>query len=105
MLSRLQKEVQADIAPRYNISKLLVIFYVRALAQHLTDSKKPEIILNTLTPGLCHSELGRDMGFFFAVIKLSLARTTEAGSRSLVHSAGGGEKTHGQWLWNCTVAK
>lgn len=90
---------------RYNVSKLLEVFYVRALASRLEDSKKPEIILNTLTPGLCHSELGRDMGTLFGWMKFFMARTTEMGSRSLVHAAQAGKETMGQFLLNCGIFK
>jgi len=88
---------------RYNVSKLLEVFFVRALAPRLAESKKPELVLNYLTPGLCHSELAREMGSFFAVVKFFLARTTEMGSRSLVDAAQGGKETHGQFLYSCQV--
>ncbi len=36
-------------------------------------------------------------------MKLLLARTTEAGSRTLVHAAGAGAETHGQYLSDCEI--
>lgn len=104
ILAALADKSKADMADRYNVSKLLELFYVRALALHMKESKNPEIVVNAVTPGLCHSELGRDQGAFFGVIKFVLARTTEMGSRSLVHAAQGGEETNGQFLYNCRVS-
>jgi hypothetical protein len=55
-------EYQAD---RYNVSKLIEILVVRELALAMDASGKPKVILNTLTPGFCHSELMR-VGLFRA---------------------------------------
>jgi hypothetical protein len=49
-------EYQGD---RYNVSKLLEILIVRELAPSMNASGKPKVILNTLTPGFCHSDLMR----------------------------------------------
>ena len=78
---------------------------MRALASRLKDSTNPEIVVNAVTPGLCHSELGREQGAFFAWLKFFLARSTEAGSRALVHAAQGGKETDGKFLYNCGVFK
>jgi hypothetical protein len=71
----------------------------------MTASKKPKVVLNTLTPGFCHSELMRHAAFplnFLAWIgKLLVARKTEMGSRTLVFAAGGGEETHGEYMVDC----
>lgn len=93
---------QAD-GIRYNVSKLLEVFYCRELADHLKKSKKPAVVLNFLNPGLCHSELGRDAGWGLTILKFFLARTTEAGSRTLVAAAYAGTESHGQYLSNCRV--
>ncbi len=63
------------------------------------------MIINFLNPGLCHSELARDSGWGLWFMKLLLARTTEVGSRTLVHAATAGEETHGQYLDDCKVAE
>ncbi|KAH8711856.1 putative short-chain dehydrogenase [Phaeosphaeriaceae sp. PMI808] len=76
---------------QYPISKLLEVFAVRSIAELYGSSKYP-VTINTVNPGLCHSELGRDFGFGFWLIKLVLARSTEVGSRTLVHAASGGHK-------------
>jgi hypothetical protein len=38
------------------------------------------------------------------IIQPIFARTTEQGSRTLVHAASQGAETHGQYLSNCRVA-
>lgn len=57
--------------------------------------------MNLINPGLCHSELARDAGYGLAIMKFFLARSTEAGSRTLVHAALAGPETHGQYQNNC----
>ena len=39
-----------------------------------------------------------------SILKAIFARPTEQGSRTLVHAAGSGPETHGQYLSNCAVA-
>jgi retinol dehydrogenase-12 len=99
-------QYQAD---RYNVSKLLEILTVRSLAPAMTESGKPRIILNTLTPGFCHSELMRHAGFPLNFLgwlgKKLIARTTEMGSRTLVAAAMAGEDSHGMYMTDCTVGE
>lgn len=88
---------------RYPVSKLLEVFYCRELAERISKSSKPLVVVNYLTPGLCHSDLGREAGWFLTVLKFFFARTTEVGSRTLVSASEGGEATHGQYLSCCQV--
>jgi len=94
---------------RYNASKLLEIFTVRELGPAITASGKPEIILNTLTPGFCHSELMRHAVFplnLFAWIgKAIIARTTEVGSRTILAAAAAGKDSHGQYMADCKIGE
>ncbi|MCJ1408009.1 hypothetical protein MMC19_002082 [Ptychographa xylographoides] len=85
---------------RYPTSKLLEVLVVRQIAPKLEGSG---VILNMLNPGLCHSELAREAGWFFAVIKFFLARTTEVGSRTLVASAAAGSESHGKYMTDSEV--
>lgn len=81
---------------QYPISKLLQIFVVRAIGENYP---KLPVSVNCVDPGLCHSGLGREFnswGFWF--IKLILARSTEAGSRTLIHAASEGVESHGRYL-------
>jgi hypothetical protein len=50
-----------------------------------------------------HSELGREAGIGFYIMKLIIARSTEVGSRTLVHAATAGGETHGQYLSDCSI--
>ncbi|TAQ86759.1 hypothetical protein B7494_g4923 [Chlorociboria aeruginascens] len=112
---------------RYNVSKLMEIFVVRELAPAMTASNKPKVILNTLTPGLCHSQLMRNsklvLGIVAKIGKALFARTTdllyqkpprrrtltprssrtEVGSRTLLAAAEAGEVTHGEYMADCKI--
>lgn len=90
---------------RYNVSKLLEVFFVRELASRTAANTKPDVIINYLNPGLCHSELGRDLGWGLYLLKLAFARTTEQGSRTLVNAAEAGMESHGQYMSNCRVSE
>lgn len=91
---------KARIGERYPTSKLLEVLVVRHIAPMLDGSG---VILNMLTPGLCHSELARDGGAFLAVMKFLLARSTEVGSRTLVAAAVAGEESHGRYMVDAEV--
>lgn len=95
---------------RYRVSKLLLLYAVRSIAAKSPVSPKSNVIINYLTPGACQTNIFRDdVGWIYRVI-LSillgiLARTTEAGSRTLVHAVKPdiGEDTHGAFLMDCKV--
>lgn len=105
----LKKDDPKYIADRYNTSKLLEVFTVRALAAQISSGPHANepVILNTVNPGLCHSSLARNVdgliGYLFVVVRLILARSTEVGSRTLVAAAAGGEESHGQYMSECIV--
>jgi retinol dehydrogenase-12 len=97
----------ARMSDRYNVSKLLEIFAVRHIARNHPVSQL-HVTVNTLTPGLCESELMRDYNLVVRavgwVIKKMIARTTEVGSRNLVHAGVAvGEETHGKFMSTCNV--
>ncbi|KAL2751794.1 hypothetical protein ACRALDRAFT_1066296 [Sodiomyces alcalophilus JCM 7366] len=86
---------------QYPVSKILGVFAVRELAKRYPASTF-SVTINLVNPGLCHSELGRDIPTWsFWLIKLLLARSTEAGSRTLVHAASQGVESHGQYMTDC----
>lgn len=87
---------------QYPISKLLQVLGVRAIAEKRSASR---VTVNCVNPGLCHSELGRDFpGLGFWLIKLVLARSTEVGSRTLVHAGSQGAESHGKYLSDCELS-
>ncbi|MCJ1266666.1 hypothetical protein MMC22_006551 [Lobaria immixta] len=95
----------AEMATRYPVSKLLEVLYARELAVHMTKSDRPSVILNFVNPGLCHSDLAREAGWGLYFIKLLAARSTEAGSRTLVAAGTAGTDSHGQYMQSCQTAE
>lgn len=101
----LNDRATANMAERYQSSKLLVVLAVRQLAALMTQKDDDDVVvLNMLNPGLCHSALGRNVGWDLWLLKLFLARSTEVGSRTLVHAAAAGRETHGKYLSDATIA-
>ena len=82
----------------YQVSKLLQLFAVREIAEQ-TANKKPSVIVNTLEPGLCHTDLTRHAEGITAVamvlMRYLLAWTAEEGSRNLVLPTTAGPDSHG----------
>ncbi|KAI4128640.1 MAG: hypothetical protein LQ347_004096 [Umbilicaria vellea] len=97
----LNDKVSANMQDRYNVSKLLEVFYTRELAARTKANNKADVIINFLNPGLCHSELAREAGWALYIMKLLLARSTECGSRTLVQAVEAGHESHGQYMSNC----
>lgn len=61
---------------------------------------------DSVTPGLCKTELARESdSWAFHLILRVLARTAEQGSRTLIHAAIGdtGENYKGEYLSNCSI--
>lgn len=94
-----------DMSSRYGDSKLLQILIVRELAKELRLSSKPQIVLNTLSPGLCRSQLFRNaswpLTWFMPISLLLLGRTSEMGSRVLLTAASAGAESHGRYFEDC----
>lgn len=92
-----------DLSERYSVSKLLEVLAVRQIAPKLRNSG---VTLNMLNPGLCHSELSRNMGLLSPVtlLKAVMARTTEVGSRTLVAAGAVGHESHGKYMTDGVVA-
>jgi len=99
ILDELNDKQKANMPDRYNVSKLLEVFIVREFSHRYPTDSYP-VTMNCLTPGLCHSELGREMdgSWFFWALKKVFARSTEVGARTLIASAGAGKETHGCYM-------
>ena len=119
------------MAERYALSKLLEVLACREIARnHSVDQLKvtlnfvrcnPRIIcclsvsvltfFNQVNPGWCISELVRySVASFGSIAKTVLnlvmrvmCRTTEVGSRTLVHAGLSGPETHGKYMSNCRI--
>lgn len=127
ILETLNDQTTANMSrERYCISKLLEVFFTRELAARAARStsilstdtspnksststsasaSNQDVIINFLNPGLCHSSLARSAGWRLMLFKAVFARSTEHGSRALVHAAGAGPESHGQYLTNCRIGE
>ncbi|KAF1969754.1 NAD(P)-binding protein [Bimuria novae-zelandiae CBS 107.79] len=110
LLDVLSDEKIADMNDRYRVSKLLLHYSVQHLAALTPLSSGSDVIITDATPGACESDLFRDdIGWLRSriqpiVLKL-FVRTTEVGSRALVHSVHPGldPEAHGRLLMDCRV--
>jgi retinol dehydrogenase 12 len=97
-------ENQFDPMDRYSISKLLEVLFVRELANRLQRAREEAaaVVINTVNPGMCHSDVDRGMTPAFQrimyIVRLLLARSTEVGSRTLVYGACAGPQSHGEYM-------
>ncbi|KAJ5691801.1 Short-chain dehydrogenase/reductase SDR [Penicillium macrosclerotiorum] len=104
IFAHLNSKESANMAGRYPLSKMLVLFGVRALADRLKESKEPLVIVNSPNPSWCKSELMRENSSTgYRLAQCLLARSTEHGSRALVHGILSGKESNGQYLDNCRV--
>ncbi|RAK95957.1 short-chain dehydrogenase/reductase [Aspergillus ibericus CBS 121593] len=87
---------------RYHASKLLDVLLARALADRVAGD---QVVVNCLNPGLCRSQLSREMdtALVRGVLHL-LGRTLEVGGRTLVAAAAAGRESHGQYMSNGELA-
>lgn len=109
IFTRLNNPKTADMASRYAVSKLLVLYAVRELAEQLQKKKKNKehlVITNTPNPSFCKSGLiGENPPIGMRVFETLLTRSTEMGSRALVHGLSAGVESNGEYLTNCHVQR
>lgn len=102
-----QQKSEKTFGARYPLSKLFDIYITREIAKLSpmsdSDPTKHMVIVNSLNPGLCFTELGRESGWGVYILQIIFARSTEKGSRVLVDAASKGEESHGQYLDSCKV--
>ena len=101
---------------RYQESKVFLEYAMRHMAQlpSIQSDKGPRVIINTVCPGLCHSDLAREatQNFFIAIIAwiafTLLARTTEQGANQYLSAVNTKASSHGE-LWrndrNCPMGE
>lgn len=105
IFSTLNDPKEARMSDRYNVSKMLEVLACREIAKEHPISQM-HVTLNFMNPGFCHSELMREMdNVAVTIFKKVLARSTEVGSRTLVHAGLAGPETHGKYLGDCKVKK
>ena len=114
------RENSSRFGAQYATSKLLVILLVRGMANRQRRSgpsagvkaaKQPQdectVIINAPNPGLCRSNLTREMpGLVVRVVQTILrARTAAMGGGAFVNAASAGWETNGQYLSSNRVGK
>ncbi|KAJ6508960.1 short-chain dehydrogenase [Mycena sanguinolenta] len=88
--------------PRYFLTKMLNILFVRALNDRVATSTP--LVVNAVNPGFCISNIRNEFSGMQAVVDVLMNKTialpTEAGSRQLVWAAVGGspESLRGQYI-------
>lgn len=97
----LKEKENADMENRYATSKLMEILLLREMVARMSGSG---VIINIVSPGLCHSKLAREIGWGFWMFKQLVARSTEVGSRTLVAGASAGISSHGMYMIDGRVA-
>jgi hypothetical protein len=91
---------------RYATSKVLEILVVRQLAPIINSTdNKGAVVINTVYPGLCHSELARELGLAITIQKFLLARSAEDGSRNYIHAASLGSEGNGKYVSYGRIAR
>lgn len=92
------------MSDRYNVSKLLEVLVCREIARE-HSAEQLGVTLNFVNPGWCHSELMREVtNPFVRLLKMIMCRTTEVGSRTLVHAGLQGVETHGKFMSDSKIA-
>ncbi|USP75396.1 retinol dehydrogenase 12 [Curvularia clavata] len=88
---------------QYPVSKLVQLHTVRAIADRHPAGEFP-VTINVVNPGMCWSGLARETtSWGFWLFRLAVARSTEVGSRTLVHAGASGIEAHGQYLSDCRI--
>lgn len=62
-------------------------------------------MINTVDPGLCYSELGRELGLAITIQKFLLARSAEDGSRDFIIAVSLGSKGNGKYISYGRIAR
>ncbi|KAH7906760.1 hypothetical protein BJ138DRAFT_1174848 [Hygrophoropsis aurantiaca] len=107
ILSSKEYSTPKNMKNRYFETKLLNVFFVRALSAHLSSRSAPTVV--AVNPGFCYSQLRRSMNDYLGLsifnfcLEKAFARTSEQGGRQLVYGAVHGrgdeeEKMHGSFV-------
>lgn len=94
----------AQMEPRYPLSKLMEHLCFLQLVARLPDPPTPtHVAINIINPGWCKTELSRyqQEPFWMKFMAMIFRRTSEEGSRTLVHGVTAGAASHGKYLSEC----
>lgn len=94
------------------VSKLMEVLFLREFVSRLEQSpafKASSVTINMVNPGLCRTELMRDIPVLLQIVgwvfMRILARSGEVGSRTLVLAASAPASTHGKFMSNGEIEK
>jgi hypothetical protein len=97
---------------RYSTSKLFLLYAIREIANRSPVTPESNVIVDTMTPGLCHSNLFRDdKPWLHAIIERILmgilARSTATGGAAIVDAVRPDlpVEAHGAFLMDCKIAE
>ena len=95
----------ADMKSRYPVSKLMQTLCFVGMIEHTTQQGLEGVTINCINPGWCKTSLSRakEMALVERMSATVFQRTSEQGSRTLVHGVVAGPETHGQYLSECQV--
>lgn len=83
----------------YATSKVIEILVVRQLATIINSSDaKSTVVINTVDPGLCNSELVRESPFSVHLLKFILEQSCEKGSKNYIVAASLGSEGNGKYI-------
>jgi len=110
VLEKLNTKGEIDIGSYYRLSKLLVFYANRRIADEHPVSNQSNVIMTVVTPGACVSDIFRDdmalaQRVGMAIGMKLLARTTEVGGRTLVNAIKPkmDPGAHGKFVMDCIV--
>lgn len=100
-----------NMLDRYGDTKLMSLFMAREVAAKMDIDGKPSVILNTVDPGSCKTQLLREDNTFpwyfryiFRVGFSAVGRTAEMGARTYPYAAVAGWESHGIYLEDCKLS-
>lgn len=74
-----------------------------------TVNSKPFVIINTVNPGLCYTDLNRSLSgatsYAMKTMKALTVWTAEEGSRTLVYATVAGPNSHGVYISGSKIPK
>ncbi|EXJ84857.1 hypothetical protein A1O3_05532 [Capronia epimyces CBS 606.96] len=100
----LNDESRFDGFDGYCISKLIEVLFIRELVNQLdpSQSSTPPVIIDLVNPGMSYSSFARDASLPVRIVDRIVhwiaARSTEVGSRTLVHGASAQPDSHGEYM-------
>ena len=104
ILETLSDSKSASMAQRYSLSKLMMHQVFTKLVQHLPKSTgKSQVVVTIVNPGWCGTELSRnrDSSLPERMMFRLMGRTSEEGSRTLLHGVTASPDLHGTYLSEC----